>query len=65
MAGRRAPFLVFLALLAAGPLYDWLTRRRVHSAYVWGVAVTILSTAIFALLSKTAAWQSFGQSLID
>ena len=57
--------MIFLPMLAAGPVYDWLTRRRVHWAYVVGISVTLVSTAVAAALAETAAWQSFAQSLVD
>jgi hypothetical protein len=63
--GQPAMFAVFLPLLAAGPVYDWLTRRRVHRAYVVGIAVTLGSSAIAGALAQTAAWQSFAQALVD
>jgi hypothetical protein len=27
--------IVLLVLLAAGPVYDWVSRRRVYGAYIW------------------------------
>ena len=66
LPGGDAVFLpVFFAMLLAGPVYDWLTRRTIHRAYVWGLSVTILTTAVFTGLSYTNAWQSFAQTLID
>jgi hypothetical protein len=48
--------LVFLFLLA-GPVYDLVTRRRVHAAYVWGLVAALASLPpIVALVSATAAW---------
>jgi hypothetical protein len=35
-----------LALAAAGPVFDLLTQRRIHPAYLWGVGA-ILSGQIF------------------
>jgi hypothetical protein len=57
--------VVLLVLLLAGPVYDWLTHRRVYGAYVWGIAVTILTTAAFTLLAETSGWQTFAQSLVE
>jgi hypothetical protein len=56
---------VFFTMLFAGPVYDWLTRRSVHRAYVWGIGATLVSTAVFTAVSYTNAWQSFAQTLID
>ena len=68
-AGRFSnPFfglIVLLVLLAAGPVYDWVSHRRVHGAYIWGIGVTLGSWAIFYALAQTRVWQSFGQGLIE
>ena len=56
--------IVLLVLLAAGPVYDWLSHRRVHGAYSWGIAVALGSWAIFYALAQTSVWQSFAQGLI-
>jgi hypothetical protein len=63
--GEPTLLVVFLTMLAAGPVYDWLTRRRVHWAYVCGIAVTLLSSAVAAAVAQTSGWQSFAQTLID
>jgi hypothetical protein len=57
--------IVLLVLLAAGPVYDWLSQRRVHGAYIWGIAVTLGSWAIFYALARTSVWQSFARGLIE
>lgn len=63
--GEPTLLAVFLTMLAAGPVYDWVTRRRVHWAYVCGIAVTLVSSAIAAALAQTSGWQSFAQTLVD
>jgi len=65
IAGNATGIPLILALLAAGPVYDWLAHRRLFGAYIWGIAVTLLSTALFSFLAETAAWQSFARSLIQ
>ena len=57
--------IVLIVLLAAGPVYDWLSHRCVHGAYIWGIGVTLGSWAIFYALAQTSLWQSFGQGLIE
>jgi uncharacterized membrane protein YozB (DUF420 family) len=66
--GAAAPLVMFgvIALFAfAGPVHDLLTRRRVHPAYVWGVA-TILITEVaigpLAFAPPTAALVSLIQA---
>lgn len=51
---------VFLAIAMA---YDYLSRRRVHPAYVWGAAVLIISVPGRLMMSETAAWRSFAEFL--
>jgi hypothetical protein len=65
IAGEAIGIPLILALLAAGPVYDWLMHRRIYGSYVWGIAVTLLSSAAFELLGRTAAWQSFAQTLVE
>src|SRR5215470_5446788 len=43
IAGDAVGIAAVLALLAAGPVYDWIVHRRLYGAYIWGIAVTILS----------------------
>jgi len=57
--------VVFVPLLLAGPVYDWFIHRRLYGAYVWGIAVTLLTTAAFSLVAETDGWQAFAQSLIE
>jgi len=58
--GPAAPFaLAFLPFLAAGVLYDWVTRRKVHPVYLWGGALLILSVPARLAVAKTAAWLAF------
>jgi hypothetical protein len=66
--GAAAPLVMFgvIALFAfAGPVHDLLTRRRVHPAYIWGVA-TILITEVaigpLAFAPPTAALMSLIQA---
>lgn len=66
-ASARPPVIGALALafLLAGPVYDLVTRRRVHAAYVWGGLLAITSIPPVVLkLSGTAAWQSIATWLL-
>jgi hypothetical protein len=54
--GRAAPMVMFgvIALFAfAGPVYDLVIRRRVHPAYIWGVATILVSMLITGPLAFT------------
>jgi len=48
-----------------GNLYDWVVHRRVYGANIWGIAVTIATTAVFTMLSNTAAWEAFALTLVE
>jgi hypothetical protein len=65
MGGPVALVIIMLPLLAAGPIYDWVARRRVHPAYLWGLVATIGSSALFQLLATTKTWETFAHALID
>ena len=65
IAGNAFGIALVIALLLAGPVYDWLMHRRIYGAYVWGIVVTLLSSALFTLLAETGAWQSFAQALVE
>jgi len=66
-ASGRPPVIGVLALafLLAGPVYDLVTRRRVHPAYVWSVVLALMTIPpIVAKLSATAAWHSIASLLL-
>ena len=57
--------LIVLAFLFTGPIYDLVTRRRVHAAYLWSVPLAFLAVPpIVAQLSASAAWQSVAAMLL-
>jgi hypothetical protein len=57
--------MLVLAFLFAGPVYDLVTRRRIHTAYIWAVLLSFLTVPpIVAQLSATAAWHSFAGLLL-
>jgi hypothetical protein len=55
--------LVFFAVtdlfIVAGVVYDLITRRRVHRAYVWGGLLFVLSQPLRLAISGTPAWLAF------
>lgn len=57
--------LTFLPILAVGVAYDVVTRGRVHSAYLWGGALLILSVPIRLAVSNTHAWFSLASRLME
>jgi hypothetical protein len=61
------PAMLFLGLsfILAGPIYDLVTRRRIHPVYIWGCSIAILTLApIRIALSFTPAWHSIAKWLI-
>lgn len=62
--GPLAFYGLAFIFLFAGVIYDWVSRRRVHPAYVWGGGLLVLSVPLRLALSGTAAWKSFAEFLI-
>lgn len=67
--GFRAhpPAMLFLglSLMLAGPIYDLVTRRRIHPVYLWGCSLAILTLApIRIVLSFAPAWHRIANWLI-
>ena len=58
-------YALVIVLMVSGPVYDWVMHKRFYAAYGWGIAVSLLSVPVFALLAQTDAWQSFAKTLID
>lgn len=57
--------MLVLAFVFAGPIYDLVTRRRIHPAYMWGVLVSLTTVPpIVAQLSATAAWRTIAAALL-
>ncbi len=54
--------LSFLFVVVAG-LYDFMSRRRVHPVYWWGGAIIFLSVPVRLLVSETAVWRIFAESV--
>lgn len=52
-------------LLLAPPLYDWLTRGRVHRVYAWGMPAVFISVPLRMAVGQTDAWQRFAAWLIS
>jgi hypothetical protein len=50
--------------LVAAVVYDVVTRRRVHKAYLWGGALLVGSVPLRLIVSGTAAWHGFAQMLV-
>ena len=55
--------LAFVFLLVA-IIYDLVSRRRVHPAYIWGGAVLVASVPLRLMVSGTEAWQAMARFLV-
>lgn len=45
--------------VVCGVLYDLLSRKRIHPAYIWGGALIFFSVPLRLAVSGTAAWHTF------
>jgi hypothetical protein len=52
--------LAFIFLLVA-VIYDLITRRRVHRAYIWGGVLLVLSVPLRLMVSSTESWRAFAE----
>jgi hypothetical protein len=67
-ASGRPPVIALLVLgfLFTGPIYDLVTRRRVHAAYLWSMPLAFLAVPpIVAQLAASTAWQRVAAMLLD
>jgi hypothetical protein len=66
MVGERAALASMLTLLfvVVAMVHDWRTRGRVHSIYLWGGAIMLVSGPLRALLGPTEAWHSVARLLV-
>jgi hypothetical protein len=58
--GPAGVAIVVFAFLLAGPVYDRITRRRIHPAYLWSLPFIIAAMPPTRLtLAHTQAWHHF------
>jgi hypothetical protein len=62
--GPPAFFGVSFLFVVAAALYDFVSRGRVHKAYLWGGTLILLSVPARLAISSTAAWRSVAEMLI-
>ncbi|MDQ6892331.1 MAG: hypothetical protein M3167_06590 [Acidobacteriota bacterium] len=61
--GPPAFFGAALLFVVVAGIYDFLSRRRVHKAYLWGGALIAVSVPLRLAISKTGAWHTLAQFL--
>ena len=57
------PTLVAALLIVVAIAYDWRTRGRPHSVYVFGLAAVIASNLASVLMSRTDLWMATARAL--
>lgn len=63
--GQFLPMFGLIVLLVlAGPIHDWITRRRVHPVYIWGGLLILASFPLRRAIGNSEAWRSFAAWLI-
>jgi hypothetical protein len=55
--------LAFVFLLVA-VIYDLVSRRRVHPAYIWGGALLVASVPLRLMASGTGTWRAMAEFLV-
>jgi len=65
VAGSAPPVFFGLSLMfvVAAALYDLVTRRTIHRAYLWGGALIFVSVPLRLAVSTTPAWHAFAAFL--
>jgi len=54
-----------LAFLLAGPIYDFIMRRRIHPAYIWGCLFALATfVPVRIALAATPTWHHIAKCLI-
>lgn len=55
---------ILVAFLAAGPLYDIVSRRRIHPVSLWGGLAVLVSIPLRFAVSQSEAWHRAARWLI-
>jgi len=61
--GPAAFFGLSFLFVVAGGMYDLLSRRRLHKAYLWGGALIVVSVPLRLAISGTGAWRALAELL--
>ena len=66
--GGNSPGMIItgMGFLFAGPVYDLVSRHRIHPAYVWGVLFALATRPpVRILMASTPAWHSIANWLVS
>ena len=61
--GPPAFFGLSFLFVVVGGIYDFLSRRRVHRAYLYGGALILISVPVRLAISGTGAWRALAELL--
>lgn len=60
------PTLLILSFVLAGPIYDLITRRRIHRAYLWTLLLFVFTVPPIRMLAgNSAGWYRFAHWLLS
>ncbi|HYU43422.1 MAG TPA: hypothetical protein VEQ84_14840 [Vicinamibacteria bacterium] len=59
--GPLAFFGLGYLFVVLATIYDFVSRRRVHKAYLWGGALMVASVPLRLMISGTGAWRGFAE----
>jgi hypothetical protein len=64
--GRNPVLALAISLLfvIAAMIFDWISRRRVNSIYIWGGILIFLSGPVRSGIGHSAAWRAFAEFLV-
>ena len=46
-------------------VYDVMSRRTVHRAYMWGGLLLVIEQALRIPIGETTAWQAIAQAILQ
>jgi hypothetical protein len=50
--------------IAAAIVYDVLSRRRIHPAYIWGSLVIVVSQYLRDVIGQTQTWHNIARMIL-
>jgi hypothetical protein len=56
--------LAILAFVAAGPIHDFLSRRRMHPVNLWGGVLSFVTIALQFPVGRSAAWHHVARWIV-
>jgi hypothetical protein len=64
-ASPIAFFVLTDVFIAIGIVYDLVSRRRVHPAYLWGGALIVASQPLRLVVGQTDAWRAVARMILQ